>query len=170
MKLKTAVTDANIFIDLYDLGLINIFFNLDLEIHTTTSVLNELYHEQQQILEAYQSVSKLYVHNLQEKDFVEIYSDKYPKSLSEADKSVLHIANKINACVLSSDKTIRNYAKNKEIECHGVIWILDKLVETNNLKPKEANLKLKLLTEVNFLFKSNQKLAEEIEKRLKIWK
>lgn len=62
MKLKTAVTDANIFIDLYDLGLINIFFNLDLEIHTTTSVLNELYHEQQQILEAYQSVSKLYVH------------------------------------------------------------------------------------------------------------
>lgn len=170
MKLKTAVTDANIFIDLYDLGLTNIFFNLDLEIHTTTSVLYELYSEQQQILKAYQSVGKLYVHNLEEIDFIEIYKNKYPKSLSEADKSVLHIANKINACVLSSDKTIRNYAKNKEIEYHGVIWILDKLVETNNLKPKEANMKLKLLTEVNFLFKSNQKLAEEIEKRLKVWK
>lgn len=170
MKLKIAVTDANIFIDLYDIGLTNIFFNLELEIHTSSSVLFELYSEQQQILKAYQSVGKLNVHNLQEIDFIDIYNEEYPKSLSEADKSVLHIANKINACVLSSDKTLRNCAKNKKIEYHGMIWILDKLVETNILKANEAKLKLKQLTAVNFLFRNNQKLAEEIEKRLKTWK
>ena len=170
MKLKIAVTDANIFIDLYDLGLTNMFFNLELEIHTSSSVLFELYSEQQQILQAYQSVGKLNVHNLQEIDFIDIYNEEYPKSLSEADKSVLHIANKINACVLSSDKTLRNCAKNKKIEYHGMIWILDKLVETNILKANEAKLKLKQLTAVNFLFRNNQKLAEEIEKRLKTWK
>jgi len=43
MKVKIAVTDANIFIDLYNLGLINDFFNLEFEIHTTASVLMELY-------------------------------------------------------------------------------------------------------------------------------
>lgn len=32
----------------------------------------------------------------------------YPKSLSETDKSVLYVANKRNACVLSSDKVLRN--------------------------------------------------------------
>jgi rRNA-processing protein FCF1 len=170
MKLKIAVTDANIFIDLYDLGLTNMFFNLELEIHTSSSVLFELYSEQQQILQAYQSVGKLNVHNLQEIDFIDIYNEEYPKSLSEADKSVLHIANKINACVLSSDKTLRNCAKNKKIEYHGMIWILDRLVETNILKANEAKLKLKQLTAVNFLFRNNQKLAEEIEKRLKTWK
>lgn len=170
MKVKIAVTDANIFIDLYDLGLTKSFFNLELEIHTTSAVLFELYAEQQEILQAYQSVGRLEVHNLQEQDFIEIYNENYPKSLSEADKSVLHVANKINACVLSSDKTLRNCAKNKEIEYHGMIWIFDKLVETVTLTPKEAKTKLNQLVASNFLFRNNQKLVEEIEKRLKIWK
>ncbi|GAB1416281.1 hypothetical protein MASR2M117_16870 [Paludibacter sp.] len=170
MKVKIAVTDANIFIDLYDLGLTKSFFNLELEVHTTSAVLYELYSEQQEILQAYQSVGKLDVHNLQEQDFIEIYNENYPKSLSEADKSVLHLANKINACVLSSDKTLRNCAKNKDIEYHGMIWIFDKFVETETLTPKEAKTKLNQLVASNFLFRNNQKLVEEIEKRLKIWK
>jgi len=170
MKVKIAVTDANIFIDLYDLGLTKSFFNLELEIHTTSAVLFELYSEQQEILQAYQSVGRLEVHNLQEQDFIEIYNENYPKSLSEADKSVLHVANKINACVLSSDKTLRNCAKNKEIEYHGMIWIFDKFVETVTLTPKEAKTKLHQLVASNFLFRNNQKLVVEIEKRLKLWK
>src|SRR5690554_4487178 len=170
MKLKIAVTDACIFIDLYDLGLVASFFQLEIEIHTTSSVYFELYSEQQQVLKAYQSVNKLIVHNLKEEDFLQIHSESYPKSLSETDKSVLHIANKINACVLSSDKTVRNYAKNKSIEYHGMLWIFDKFVETTALTPKEAKIKLNQLVNFNFLFRNNQKLVEEIEKRLKIWK
>jgi hypothetical protein len=140
-----------------------------LEVHTTSTVLHELYSEQQQILKAYQSVGKLAVHNLQEQDFIEICLEKYPKSLSEADKSVLHIANKINACVLSSDKTLRNCAKNKDIEYHGMIWIFDKFVEISVLTKKKAANKLTQLVSSNFVFQNNSKLVEEIEKRLKIW-
>ena len=170
MKVKVAVTDACIFIDLHDLGLTNSFFSLDLEVHTTFAVLCELYSEQQQILKAYQSVARLTVHNLQEHDFIEIHMEKYSKSLSETDKSVLHIANKMNACVLSSDKTLRNYAKNKSIECHGMIWIFDKFVETSVLTKKEAVNKLTQLVATNFVFRNNPKLVEEIEIRLEIWK
>jgi rRNA-processing protein FCF1 len=170
MKIKIAVTDACIFIDLYDLGLVASFFNLEIEIHTTSSVYFELYPEQQQVLKAYQSVNRLIIHNLQEQDFIEIYLEEYPKSLSETDKSVLYIANKLNACVLSSDKALRNCAKNKDIEYHGMIWIFDKLVETSVLTPKEAASKLKQLVATNFIFQNNQQLVAEIEKRLKIWK
>lgn len=169
MKVKIAVTDANIFIDLYNFGLIQFFFSLEFEIHTTSAVLFELYAEQQEILQAYQSVGRLEVHILKEEDFIEIYNNNYPKSLSEADKSVLHIANKINATVLSSDKTLRNCAKNKEIEYHGMIWIFDKFVETTTLTPRDAMSKLNQLVASNFLFRNNQKLVGEIEKRLKIW-
>lgn len=169
MEVKIAVTDANIFIDLYDLGLTRSFFNLEFEIHTTSAVLFELYSEQQEILQAYQSVGKLIIHNLKEQDFIEIYNDSYPRSLSEADKSVLHIANKINACVLSSDKTLRNCAKNKEIEYHGMIWIFDKLVEAHILSKGDASLKLKQLVAINFTFRNNQQLVNEIDKRLKRW-
>lgn len=170
MKIKLAVTDACIFIDLYDLGLVNEFFQLEIEIHTTTSVYFELYTEQQQILKAYQSVGRLIIHNLKEDDFLQIQSEPYPKSLSETDKSVLHIANQLGACVLSSDKTVRNCAKNKDIEYHGMIWIFDKLVESNILSKKQASLKLEELVSTNFIFQNNKPLVVEIEKRLKIWK
>lgn len=169
MKLKIAVTDACIFIDLYDLGLVNEFFQLDIEIHTTTSVYFELYPEQQQILKAYQTGDRLIIHNLKEEDFLHIQSEPYPKSLSETDKSVLHIANKLDACVLSSDKTVRNCAKNKDIEYHGMIWIFDKLVETHILSKKHAALKLEKLVATNFIFQNNKPLIEEIKLRLKTW-
>lgn len=170
MKLKIAVTDACIFIDLYDLGLVNAFFQLELEIHTTTSVYFELYSEQQQILKAYQSVGRLILHNLKEEDFLQIQSESYPRSLSETDKSVLHVANKLNACVLSSDKTVRNCAKNKDIEYHGMIWIFDKLVEAALLSKKQMVIKLEELVANNFIFQNNKALVAEIEKRLKLWK
>src|SRR5690606_7791077 len=158
MKLRIAVTDACIFIDLYDLGLVNAFFQLEIEIHTTSSVYFELYSEQQQLLKAYQSVDRLIVHNLKEEDYLQIHSEPYPKSLSETDKSVLHVANKLNACVLSSDKTVRNCAKNKNIEYHGMIWIFDRLVEGNILTKKDAANKLKQLVATNFIFQNNKPL------------
>lgn len=169
MKVRIAVTDACIFIDLYDLGLVSSFFSLELEIHTTIAVYFELYDEQQQVLKAYQSVNKLVVHNLKEEDFIEISSESYPKSLSETDKSVLHVANKLNASVLSSDKAVRNCAKNKEIEYHGMIWIFDKLVEADILAKKDAATKLKELVATNFVFQNNKPLVAEIQKRLKLW-
>jgi hypothetical protein len=169
MKIKIAVTDACIFIYLYDLSLVTSFFNLDLEIHTTSAVYFELYDEQQQVLKAYQSVDRLIVHNLKEEDFLQIHSESYPKSLSETDKSVLHVANKLNACVLSSDKTVRNCAKNKDIEYHGMVWIFDKLVEANILTKKDAANKLKQLIATNFIFQNNKPLVDEIQKRLKLW-
>jgi predicted nucleic acid-binding protein len=169
MKNVVVVTDACIFIDLYDLGLTNLLFSLNLEVHSTSAVMFELYIEQRQILEAYQSVERLTIHNLQENDFIVISMEQYPKSLSETDKSVLFIANKMNACVLSSDKILRNYAKNKGIECHGMIWLFDKVVEKGIITRTEASKKLKLLVATNFVFRNNVQLVNEIEKRLKLW-
>lgn len=169
MKLKIAVTDACIFIDLYDLGLINSFFKLSIEIHTTSAVYFELYEKQQQVFDAYHSNNRLIIHNLKEDDFIQIHSEAYPRSLSETDKSVLHIANKLNACVLSSDKAVRNHAKNKGIEYHGMIWIFDQLVETSILTKKGAADKLKELVTTNFIFQNNKPLVDEIQKRFKRW-
>lgn len=170
MRIKIAVTDACIFIDLYELELVSHFFNLDLDIHTTRFVLIELYSEQQEILKAYQSVGKLTIHEIQEQDHNEIQLELFPKSLSISDKSVLYIANKINASVLSSDKTLRKCAKNKDIESHGMIWIFDKLIENALLPKVEAAKKLKQLVDTNLMFRNNEPLVSEINKRLKIWK
>ena len=42
--MKLAITDACIFIDICDLEITQPFFALDLEIHTSVDVFNELYH------------------------------------------------------------------------------------------------------------------------------
>lgn len=170
MKLKVTVTDACIFIDLYDLDLLTQFFSLDIEVHTTTAVIYELYVEQQKILRAYQSVGQLVVHNLMEQDFLNIRNEQYPRSLSITDMSVLYIANQLGACVLSSDKTLRNCAKNRAIEYHGMVWIFDRLVDTSLLSRKEAATKLEKLAEENFTFRNNRVLMAEIQKRLRAWR
>ena len=45
-----AVTDACIFIDLFELGLTEIFFQLELNIHTSVDVYNEMYESQKEII------------------------------------------------------------------------------------------------------------------------
>jgi hypothetical protein len=52
--MKLAVTDACIFIDLIELQLTAHFFKLQIEIHTSLDVFNELFDNQKEILKAYQ--------------------------------------------------------------------------------------------------------------------
>jgi predicted nucleic acid-binding protein len=167
--MKLAITDACIFIDLYDLQLTAQFFSLDIEIHTSIDVLNELYENHQQMLAAFQSVGKLTAHIIKEEDKKEILATPYPKSLSDSDKTVLYLATKLKAIVLSSDKTVRNTAKNNAIDYHGMLWIFDQLVTNNLISKTEAGIKLKQLIMSNLVFQNNKELVEEIKKRLAIW-
>jgi predicted nucleic acid-binding protein len=167
--MKLAITDACIFIDLYDLQITSQFFSLDLEIHTSVDVLKELYENQQQMLQAFQSVGKLTAHNISEEEKEIILSSRYPKSLSESDKTVLYLATKLNALVLSSDKTVRSCAKNNSIEYHGMIWIFDQLVSNSLISKTVASSKLQKLIKGNLVFQNNKELVEEMEKRIALW-
>lgn len=167
--MRIAITDACIFIDLYSLDIIPQFFNLEIEVHTSQDVLNELFSHQKEILIAYQAVSKLTVHIITEEDRKVIYQTKYPKSLSDNDKTVIHLAIKLDAMLISSDKAVRNYAKSLAIEYHGMLWILDRLVEKKLLSKKEASQKLKKLVSTNFVYQNNIEINHEMQKRLKLW-
>lgn len=167
--MKIAITDACIFIDLHDLNLTISFFSIDLELYTSLDVLNELYPEQRNLLSAFVSVGKLVIHTIQSTDRIEIMNTNYPRSLSEVDKTVLFLAKKHEAIVLSSDKVIRNYAKSKAIEHHGMLWIFDQLIEQGILTKQEASKKLKELIDCNIMYQNNSKLMKEFGKRLDRW-
>ena len=169
MVMRLAITDACIFIDLYELQLTATFFSLDLEIHTSADVINELYENQQQILSAFQSVGKLTAHNITEKEKLKILSMSYPRALSESDKTVLYLAAKLNAVVLSSDKAVRNTAKNNVITYHGMIWIFDQLVDNVLISKHEASAMLTRLIATNLVYQNNKELVEEMQKRLSRW-
>ena len=167
--MKIAITDACIFIDLYELDLITIFFSLPLEIHTSLDVFNELYPSQRKLLAAFQSVRKLSVHNITMADRQQILAGTYPKGLSDNDKTVLYLAEKLGAMVLSSDKAVRAHAKKKSIEYHGMLWVFDRLVEVSAIKHAEASVKLKQLILTNIVYQNNTELVAEMSHRLKVW-
>ena len=168
--MRVAITDACIFIDLYDLKLTNSLFSLGLDIHTSLDVFNELYSHQQDVLLAFQSVGKLTIHNLSAEDRINIRKQNYPKALSENDKTVLFLAEKIDAMVLSSDKVVRACAKKKSIEYHGMLWIFDKLVESLLLDSSIAAAKLETLIKTNIVYQNNIELIKEMDRRLNLWK
>jgi predicted nucleic acid-binding protein len=167
--MRIAITDACIFIDLYELQLTTPFFKSDFEIHTSVDVLNELYENQQQVLSAFQLAGKLTAHNITQEEKIEILSIAYPRALSDSDKTVLYLAAKLNAMVLSSDKVVRNTAKKNAIPYHGMIWIFDQLVDSNLISNSEASAKLKQLIMTNLVYQNNKELVEEMQKRLVKW-
>jgi hypothetical protein len=121
---ENCCNDACIFIDVIELQLTGRFFGLNLDIHTTADVLNELYPAQQQILEGYKSSNKLTVHVLSGEEQASLMTEDNPKALTPEDRSVVLIAKKlVDAVILSSDKPVRNHAKKLCIEYHGMLWI-----------------------------------------------
>lgn len=167
--MRLVVTDACIFIDVMELQLTSEFFGLELEIHTTIDVVNELFPQQQQILLAYQQGGKLTIHVLSPSDQVAIMQEEFPRALSPEDRSVIYVARKLNAVVLSSDKPVRKHAKTLSVEYHGMFWIFDKLVDSELLTGALATAKLKLLMESNIIYKGNQEMVKEAEKRYLLW-
>jgi predicted nucleic acid-binding protein len=168
--MKIVVTDACIFIDVIELQLTSKFFGLNLDIHTTADVLNELYSEQQQILEGYKATNKLTIHVLSGSEQVSLMSEAYPKALTPEDRSVIFIAKKLSdAIVLSSDKPVRNHAKKICIEYHGMLWIFDQLVAQELLTKTEAINRLTTLINSNLIYKNNAEMQEEVTKRINSW-
>lgn len=167
--MRIAVTDACIFIDLLELTMVSPFFSLNLEVHTTTDVMSELYQEQQEILKAYQTVGKLMVHNLTSEDLLAIQAADYPKALSQQDKSVIHLATQLEAMLLSSDGVVRKYAQKSAIETHGIFWVFDQLVDQRLLAKDSAISKLSQLMNGNLMYRNNTQLRREADLRIKRW-
>lgn len=167
--MKIVVTDACIFIDLFDLGLIHQFFDLNIEVHTTIDVVGELYPEQRNQLENYHSKNKLSIKNLTFQEIIETNKLMLPKGLSAQDRSVLYLAIKLeNSILLSSDGLLRKCAHKFSIEYHGLIWIFDNLISSKVLSKENGILKLNKLLKTNKMY-ANQKLKVEIDKRLNKW-
>lgn len=167
--MRIAVTDACIFIDVIELGLAELFFNLHIEIHTTLDVINELYPSQQHVLEQFIDAKKLSVHCLTEEEMLEMNKMVLSKSLSQVDRTVLFLAQKIDAIVISSDKLVRNSAKGKSIEYHGMLWVFDELVKYEFLSRISAAVKLKELISMNAIYQNNKTLMEEFFLRIHDW-
>lgn len=167
--MRLAITDACIFIDLIDLKITSQFFQLELEVHTSNNVWDELDEDAKELLSAYRSVDKLTLHYLDEEAEQEIETMNFPKRLSRQDQTVIYLGKKLEAMILSSDKAVRNFAKSISVEYHGMFWIFDQFVDQQLLNSELAASKLRSLLMGNLMYRDNVELWKEANKRFKIW-
>lgn len=167
--MKVIVNDANILIDLVELKLLPHFFALEFDFLTTELVLAELFEEQYQALFPYIDNGTLIVHEMTGEDLIEIYLIQASKpSLSEQDCSAFYQARQHAATLITSDNTLRAFAKEQELEVHGHLWVFDCMVAANTITGTRACEKLSELCET-----INPKLGlpkGECARRIKLWK
>jgi rRNA-processing protein FCF1 len=146
--MKVVVNDANILIDLILLGILPHFFDLEIEFLTTSLVIDELLEEQQEELQPYIDTGILIVHEMSAEQLEEINNIQRGKpSLSQQDCSAFYQAIIEKGILITSDNTLRKFAKENKIDVHGHLWVFDRMFEANTISGKIACQKLNELNE-----------------------
>ena len=146
--MRIIVNDANILIDLVELGLLQQFFSLPFEFQTTGSIIDELYEYQQEKLARFIRQELLTVVDFTVDELMAINELNLKKpALSTQDCSAFFQARKTGGILVTGDNTLKKYAKTNHIEAYGHLWVLDRLVEKEILSGPEASVFLIALTE-----------------------
>ncbi len=149
---KLVVSDANIFIDLISMGFIGDFFLLSFDIMTVDFIMRELKKSgQKEIVQAYEARKKLTIQTFSADEIVEINTlrDSAGYKVSIQDCSIWFCSKKIGAAILTGDKALTTRARGDGIEVHGLLYVLDQLVDQNIIPPALASEKLSELANCN---------------------
>lgn len=162
--MKLAVTDANIFIDLIKLQLLGYLFSVDVEIHTTREVVDQLNAGQYEKVDSFIQAKVLKVYNFSSDELSEILEIKTPKSLEFADKTVIYLATKISAEVLTGDGPLRKFCLSNQLTVRGIIWLFDMFIKVELISHSIA------IERMNHLLSFNDRLPkDECMNRIKQW-
>lgn len=162
--MRLVVQDANIIIDLIDCEIFELFFQLGFEVVTTSLVLDEISDPpQKKRCQTVIGKKILHVHEISTLEYLRLQALDLP-GLSVTDRSVLHLAQAREASLLTGDGKLRTVAGGVRVNVHGILWIIDQLVEKRLLPIPKAYEKLSALKA------RNKRLPQsEIEKRLRAW-
>ncbi len=162
--MKIAIQDANILFDMIDGGFADLWFALGIETHTTDLVLNEVKEKRQKVaIKLYINSGKLIIDSFDDlSPVINIYNNAL--GLSIQDCSVLYLSKCLNAILLTGDRDLREFAGNINIEVHGTLWMLDRMIESNILEPLLA------IDKLQHLLQMDRRLPQhECEQRIRKW-
>ena len=138
--MKLHINDANILIDIVQLGLVDAFLLLNFELYTTDFVFSELEITQQQALQS----EKLIIVSPTETDLYAIANmTNLHNGLSFEDCSVWYFAEKMNGVLITGDGRLRTKAKASGIDVKGIIYIIEEIKCQNILTTQICIEKMK---------------------------
>lgn len=162
------INDTNIFLDLYDVDLLDAFFQLPVQVHTVDFVVDEIKRPAQlSVIQELISRGVLVVKDFSSANLVNLYQFNIEcgGNLTLTDSTVIYYALSMTDCrILTGDRQLRNRAEERGITVSGILYVFDQLVEHGLITPPKAAEKLEAL------FRINPRLPKrEIEARLEKW-
>jgi len=156
------VQDANVFIDLQTARVLDVLFRMDWEFHTTDAVLDEV----EESLDEHIRTGLLQVRRMSggELAAIVILRGQQPRRISIEDCTLLDLAARLRAVLLTGDANLRFCAERSNIQVRGTLWVLDMLTEAGRLTPRQAGAALQRL------MKAGRRLpADECQARIQRW-
>jgi len=161
--MKLAVTDANIFIDLIHLDLVESFFSLNYEFHTSYEIYEELKEIQKTVINPFKIKNQLLI---QTPTLIKAEDLKIPTSkLSSSDVSAILLALQLSSKILSGDRMLKKVAEENNIEVHGILWVIEAIMNAKIISKDTACQKAELLMKVNKRLPTDECIA-----KIKSWK
>jgi hypothetical protein len=164
--MRIAVKDANVFIDLEIAGLFDLWFQLGIETHTSVFIRAELEKGDHIASLAYFESGQVICHDFEFDEIIIVQGLMLEVNQAAGfnDCSVLFLAEKLKAPLLSGDGALRRSAAKRGVQVMGTLWIIDQLVDAGLLKPTVAAKKLRQLIQ------GNRRLPmDECKSRLNHW-
>ena len=147
--MKIAIKDANVFIDLEAMGLLDLWFQLGITTLTSSFVVQELedggHMNALASIRAGQAIEAIISGEEMAGAFADFVDKHGQGGLSEADLSVIYLAIREKAMVITGDRMLRTMADARHLEIHGTLWIMDQLVFASLLRPALAADRLESL-------------------------
>lgn len=166
---KIVVSDTNIFIDLISVNLLDGFFNLPWEIHTTDMIMKELKDSNQKaVVDAFRQLGSLKVKEFDGNEMQELMRMRKraleSSNASIQDCSVWKLAKNLDCSLLTGDNRLRKVVQKDNVEVHGILYLFDKMLEHQVINHETA------ITKLQSLFSINTRLPkDEIDKRIGVW-
>lgn len=162
------INDTNIFLDLYDIDLLDAFFQLPVHIHTVDFVVDEIKRPiQQKMIQQLIDKGVLFVKDYSSESLADLYQFKMEcgGNLTLTDSTVIYYALSLHGCrILTGDRQLRNRAEERGITVSGILYVFDQLVEHGVISLAEAAQKLGALLRIN-----PRLPKREIEIRIEKW-
>ncbi len=155
------VIDASVLIDFFHSNILKVLFRLNAEWMISDFAMEELIQLDKKTL----CNLGLQVMEMKKQDIQNIIliGKRYP-ALSLYDKTHLVLAHRESALLITGDQHLRQAAEKEGITVHGTLWLLDELVSSCLLTPKQAAYALQ-----EMINKGSYLPAAECQKRIKLW-
>lgn len=156
--MKLVTHDINPLIGLHSAGLAEAWINSGVQIHTTNLAIHDVINE----ADILQRAGALHVVPMPPQELLNLLSfHKIHKKLSLEDCAIFRLAYTLQVPLLTAERDLREAAEKSGIKVHGVLWILDNLIEQQFITPAQAIEAMRA--------RGNCFAKEEFKIRMRLW-